>query len=111
MYSLYSFQKFENLKQGARHSELVKSTHYIFPEKSGSENFTQNLQDWMSNTASPQCLQFINKISLIILAVANQIALPQVSQHFVSNVMDALDFNGSEKKPALIVSSLLLASL
>ena len=63
-----------------------------------------------SNTVSPQC-QFINKISLIILAVANQIALPQVSQHFVSNVMDALGFNGSEKKPALIVSSLLLASL
>ena len=24
--------------------------HPIIPEKSGSENFTQNWQDWMSNT-------------------------------------------------------------
>ena len=48
--SLYAIQKFENLKQGTRHSKLsveigCVQIYPLVPEKSGSENFTQNLQD------------------------------------------------------------------
>ena len=50
LFSLVTTEKFENLKQGNTHSKLSVEIgsvqfHLMVPEKSGSENFTQNLHD------------------------------------------------------------------